>query len=96
MGASIGGIGTSKIVIEGVESLYPANIDVIPDRIEAGTFLIAGALMGKITLNEVNPEHLDAVLQKLKGTKNKEGKGYWFNEEKYCNFTSIQRPIYKR
>ncbi|MEL1223468.1 MAG: UDP-N-acetylglucosamine 1-carboxyvinyltransferase, partial [Candidatus Neomarinimicrobiota bacterium] len=54
------------IVIEGVESLYPANIDVIPDRIEAGTFLMAGALMGKITLDEVNPEHLDAVLQKLK------------------------------
>ena len=66
MGASISGIGTSKIVIEGVESLYPANIDVIPDRIEAGTFLMAGALMGKITLDEVNPEHLDAVLQKLK------------------------------
>ena len=66
MGASISGIGTSKIVIEGVESLYPANIDVIPDRIEAGTFLMAGALMGKITLNQVNPEHLDAVLQKLK------------------------------
>ena len=66
MGASISGVGTSKIVIEGVESLYPANIDVIPDRIEAGTFLIAGALMGKITLDEVNPEHLDAVLQKLK------------------------------
>ncbi len=66
MGASISGVGTSKIVVEGVESLYPANIDVIPDRIEAGTFLMAGALMGKITLNEVNPEHLDAVLQKLK------------------------------
>ena len=66
MGASISGIGTSKIIVEGVESLYPANIDVIPDRIEAGTFLMAGALMGKITLNEVNPEHLDAVLQKLK------------------------------
>ena len=65
MGASISGIGTSKIVIEGVEFLHPANIDVIPDRIEAGTFLMAGALMGKITLNEVNPEHLDAVLQKI-------------------------------
>ena len=66
MGASISGVGTSKIVVKGVESLYPANIDVIPDRIEAGTFLMAGALMGKITLNEVNPEHLYAVLQKLK------------------------------
>jgi len=65
MGALISGIGTSKIVIEGVESLNPANIDVIPDRIEAGTFLMAGALMGKITLNEVIPDHLDSVLQKL-------------------------------
>ena len=65
MGASISGIGTSKIVIEGVESLNPANIDVIPDRIEAGTFLMAGALMGKITLNDVIPDHLDSVLQKL-------------------------------
>ena len=65
MGASISGIGTSKIVIEGVESLNPANVDVIPDRIEAGTFLMAGALLGKITLTEVNPEHLDTVLQKL-------------------------------
>ena len=65
MGASISGIGTSKIVIEGVESLNPANVDVIPDRIEAGTFLMAGALLGKITLNEVNPVHLDTVLQKL-------------------------------
>ena len=65
MGASISGIGTSKIVIEGVESLNPANIDVIPDRIEAGKFLMAGALMGKITLNEVIPDHLDSVLQKL-------------------------------
>ena len=66
MGASISGIGTSKIIIEGVESLHPANIDVIPDRIEAGTFLMAGALMGKITLEDVNPNHLDTVLQKLK------------------------------
>ncbi len=65
MGASISGIGTSKIVIEGVDSLNSANVDVIPDRIEAGTFLMAGALLGKITLDEVNPEHLDTVLQKL-------------------------------
>ena len=65
MGASISGIGTSKIVIEGVESLNSANVDVIPDRIEAGTFLMAGALLGKITLNNVNPGHLDTVLQKL-------------------------------
>tara|TARA_Y100000748_G_scaffold65475_1_gene52967 strand:+ start:1610 stop:2863 length:1254 start_codon:yes stop_codon:yes gene_type:complete len=66
MGASISGIGSSRITIDGVESLHPANIDVIPDRIEAGTFLMAGALMGKITLIDVKPDHLDSVLLKLR------------------------------
>ena len=66
MGASISGIGSSRITIDGVESLHPANIDVIPDRIEAGTFLMAGALMGKITLTDVKPDHLDSVLLKLR------------------------------
>ena len=66
MGASIGGIGTSRIVIEGVDSLHSADIKVIPDRIEAGTFLMAGAVLGKIKLTDVNPSHLDTVLLKLK------------------------------
>ena len=66
MGASISGIGSSRITIDGVESLHSANIDVIPDRIEAGTFLVAGALMGKITLTDVNPDHLDSVILKLR------------------------------
>jgi UDP-N-acetylglucosamine 1-carboxyvinyltransferase len=66
MGASIKGIGTSKIIIDGVDSLHSADIEVIPDRIEAGTFLMAGALLGKITLKDVNPNHLDTVLLKLK------------------------------
>ena len=66
MGASISGIGSSRITIDGVESLHSANIDVIPDRIEAGTFLMAGALMGKITLTDVKPDHLDSVLLKLR------------------------------
>lgn len=66
MGASIKGIGTSKIIIDGVDSLHSADIEVIPDRIEAGTFLMAGALLGKITLTDVNPNHLDTVLLKLK------------------------------
>lgn len=66
MGASIKGIGTSKIIIDGVDALHSANIEVIPDRIEAGTFLMAGALLGKITLTDVNPNHLDTVLLKLK------------------------------
>ena len=66
MGASIKGIGTSRIIIEGVDSLHSADIKVIPDRIEAGTFLMAGAVLGKIKLMDVNPSHLDTVLLKLK------------------------------
>jgi len=66
MGASIKGIGTSRIIIEGVDSLHSADIKVIPDRIEAGTFLMAGAVLGKIKLTDVNPSHLDTVLLKLK------------------------------
>ena len=66
MGACIGGIGTTRLTIDGVDELQPADIDVIPDRIETGTFLTAGALSGEITLKGVNPQHLDAVLLKLK------------------------------
>ena len=66
MGGCIGGIGTTRLIIDGVDELHPADIDVIPDRIETGTFLTAGALLGEITLNGVNPQHLDAVLLKLK------------------------------
>ena len=66
MGGCIGGIGTTRLTIDGVDELHPADIDVIPDRIETGTFLTAGALLGEITLNGVNPQHLDAVLLKLK------------------------------
>ncbi len=62
MGASIRGIGTTRLTIDGVETLHSADIDVIPDRIEAGTFLAAGALLGKITLKGVIPEHLDSVI----------------------------------
>ena len=65
MGASISGIGSSTIIIDGVDSLHSANINVIPDRIEAGTFLMAGAVLGKITITDVNPSHLDSVLLKL-------------------------------
>ena len=66
MGACIRGIGTTKLTIDGVETLRSADIDVIPDRIEAGTFLAAGALLGEITLNGVIPEHLDSVILNFK------------------------------
>ena len=66
MGANIIGIGTDKITVNGVDKLHPIDIDVIPDRIEAGTYLIAGATMGDITLNNCNPKHLNDVINKLK------------------------------
>jgi len=66
MGANIVGIGTDKITVHGVDKLYSVDIDVIPDRIEAGTYLIAGATMGDITLNNCNPKHLEDIINKLK------------------------------
>jgi UDP-N-acetylglucosamine 1-carboxyvinyltransferase len=59
MGAKIECAGTSRIVIEGVRELHGAEYEVIPDRIEAGTFLIAGAIAGKkVTINRVRSDHL--------------------------------------
>ena len=67
MGAKVSGAGTSEIVIEGVESLGDGVIEVIPDRIEAGTYVIMGALLGKnLLIDGVIKEHLDSVLTKLK------------------------------
>ena len=66
MGSNISGQGTTTLIIKGVESLESADIAVIPDRIETGTFLTAGALLGEITLKDVHPHHLDSVLMKLK------------------------------
>jgi UDP-N-acetylglucosamine 1-carboxyvinyltransferase len=66
MGAKIEGAGTRRIIIEGVKELHGAEHEVIPDRIEAGTFLVAGAIAGKeVTLRRVAPEHLTAVTDKL-------------------------------
>ncbi len=66
MGARIDGVGTSVLEIEGVDELKPAETENIPDRIEAGTLLIAAAITkGKITLKNAFPNHLSAVLQKL-------------------------------
>ena len=62
MGAKIEGAGTRRIIIEGVPDLHGAEHRVIPDRIEAGTFLVAGAIAGKgVTVNRVEPVHLRAV-----------------------------------
>lgn len=68
MGANIEGIGTDTLVIEGTDRLQPTHIDVIPDRIEAGTFLIAGAALGEITLVGAEPNHLHTVMDKIEKT----------------------------
>lgn len=68
MGAKITGAGTRRIVIDGVPELHGAEHDVIPDRIEAGTFLVAGAMCGTrdgVKLRNVVPEHLTAVTDAL-------------------------------
>jgi UDP-N-acetylglucosamine 1-carboxyvinyltransferase len=67
MGARIQGAGTSEITIEGVESLSPVDHAIIPDRIEAGTLLVAAAITGgEVWVRRALPEHLEAVLQKLR------------------------------
>lgn len=66
MGAKITGAGSSTIVIEGVPKLHPHDITVIPDRIEAGTYVIIGALIGdNLCIEGVVPKHLEALLNKL-------------------------------
>jgi UDP-N-acetylglucosamine 1-carboxyvinyltransferase len=66
MGAKIEGAGTRRIIIEGVPALHGVEHRVIPDRIEAGTFLVAGAIAGKgVTVKRVEPEHLRAVTDAL-------------------------------
>jgi UDP-N-acetylglucosamine 1-carboxyvinyltransferase len=72
MGAKIDGIGEETIRIKGIEDLGGASHEIIPDRIEAGTFLIAGALtQGNIVLTHVLPEQLGTIIEKLRysGTK---------------------------
>lgn len=69
MGAKVSGAGTDVIVIEGVDSLHPVEATVIPDRIEAGTFMIAaGVTGGDVRILNCNPGHLEALTAKLKET----------------------------
>ena len=67
MGARVSGAGTTTITIEGVKSLEGADYNVLPDRIETGTFLVAGAISGgRVRVRDTDPGQLDAVLQKLR------------------------------
>lgn len=69
MGAKITGAGSDVITIEGVSSLKPTEASIIPDRIEAGTFMIAaGMTRGEINVLGCNPHHLEALINKLRDT----------------------------
>ena len=78
MGAKITGIGTSTLCIEGVEDLHGGSYWVLPDRIEAGTYLTAAAITGgKIKLKNVNPDSMKVVLQKFQEA----GAQYTFSDQ---------------
>ncbi len=89
MGARIKGVGESIIEIEGVDELRPMNYEIIPDRIEAGTFItIAGITGSNILLRECKVEHLDALVMKLREV------GILFeNSEKGLRVIGPVRPI---
>ncbi|PZU29384.1 MAG: UDP-N-acetylglucosamine 1-carboxyvinyltransferase [Stenotrophomonas sp.] len=66
LGAKIEGIGTARLVVEGVERLHGGRHAVLPDRIETGTFLVAAAMSGgRVTVRNARPDTMDAVLHKL-------------------------------
>jgi UDP-N-acetylglucosamine 1-carboxyvinyltransferase len=67
MGARVSGAGSDLITIDGVDSLHPVDHAIIPDRIEAGTLLVAGAVTGgEVLVKNALPEHLESVIQKLR------------------------------
>jgi len=99
MGAKVSGAGTKTITIEGVEKLHGCTHRVIPDRIEAATYLIAAAITkGSVVLKDVVPEHLKAVSGKLKkcGMSIKETKNSvsakWVKDLKPCDISTEVYP----
>lgn len=98
MGAKIKGAGTNEIKITGVKILSDVSYTIMPDRIEAGTLLVAGAITGgKIKLNKVYPEHITPILHKLEecGCKIKtEKRTVYLEAPKKINGTSIKTLPY--
>lgn len=71
MGGQASGMGTDTLIIRGVKSLQATDFEIIPDRIEAATFLIAGAIMGQtVSVRGVIPDHISAVLERLRAAGN--------------------------
>ncbi len=99
MGAKITGAGTSTIKIEGVEHLHKCFHEVIPDRIEAGTYIIIAALCGhNLKIDNVIPEHIDSLLSKLEemGIEMEVGADYVivFDGKKELHPTNIKTAVY--
>ena len=98
MGAKITGAGTSTIKIEGVDYLHQCFHEVIPDRIEAGTYIIIGALNGApLKVANIIPEHLDALLSKLEeiGVSLELGPDYVIiNSQDVYKSTNIKTAVY--
>jgi len=98
MGAKITGAGTSQIKIKGVKKLHSCVHEVIPDRIEAGTYMIAGALLGdNLKIANVIPEHVESLTSKLKeiGVDIIEGTDYFIiNRVNKLKSTNIKTLVY--
>jgi len=98
MGAKITGAGTSQIKIKGVKKLHSCVHEVIPDRIEAGTYMIAGALLGEnLKIENVIPEHVESLTSKLRdiGVDVVEGIDYFvINRPQKLKSTNIKTLVY--
>ena len=99
MGAKITGAGTSEIRIKGVESLKGCFTEVIPDRIETGTYIIVGALLGEnLKIDNIIPDHVESLTLKLKemGVDIKIGNNYAIvngcNDLKHVNLRTLGYP----
>ena len=92
MGAKIKGAGTDRIVIEGVERLHGTAYEVLPDRIESGTYLVAGAITGgHVRVKNARPEHLDAVIVKLQEAGAKVGRGRQLGRGRHARAPAARR-----
>jgi UDP-N-acetylglucosamine 1-carboxyvinyltransferase len=98
MGANISGAGTSEIKIVGVDKLHGCFHEIIPDRIEAGTFAIMGALLGdNMRIENIIPGHLDALMSKLAeiGIEVQMGHNYCIiNKAQHLKSTNIKTMVY--
>ncbi len=98
MGAKIEGRGTSKLIIEGVDKLHGTKIEVIPDRIEAGTYIIAGAMIGdNLTVSNINPNHLTSllnILQEMNVDYKINGDSITVTKSNYLKPVNIKTEVY--